>query len=75
MAPFQKLGGFRKTTRHAGKGAREQVLPSRHALNTLTGGDPAARTMNDYAKATPGPDTASPDINSLSSSGTDMNSS
>jgi len=38
---------------HQGKGATQELLPSRHALNTLTGGDPAARRMNEYAKATP----------------------
>lgn len=39
--------------KHAGKGASEQTLPSRSALSTLTAGDPAARNMNDYAKASP----------------------
>jgi len=38
---------------HKGKGASEEVLPSRHAVSTLTQGDPSQRTMNDYAKATP----------------------
>lgn len=38
---------------HKGKGAAEQVLPSRHAVQTLTQGDPMQRTMQDYAKATP----------------------
>lgn len=40
-------------TKHAGKGSRSQRLPSRHALNTLTSGDVGARTMQNYAKATP----------------------
>ncbi len=50
--------------KHVGKGASEQVLPSRHALQTLTQGDPLQRTMNNYAKATPmaNPDAESPDI-------------
>lgn len=38
---------------HKGKGAAEQVLPSRHAVQTLTQGDPMQRTMQDYSKATP----------------------
>jgi hypothetical protein len=29
------------------------LLPSRHALNTLTSGDPAQRTLGMYGKATP----------------------
>jgi hypothetical protein len=29
------------------------LLPSRHALNTLTKGDPAQRTLGMYGKATP----------------------
>lgn len=47
---------------HAGKGSKEQTLPSRSAMQTLTAGNPAARTMQDYAKATPmaSPDTAQP---------------
>lgn len=52
------IGRSRRTSpihRHVGKGATEQVLPSRGALNTLTQGDPMQRTMNNYAKATPGP--------------------
>lgn len=49
---------------HAGKGSSAQVLPNRHALNTLTQGDPAQRTIQQYAKATPmaNPDAASPSI-------------
>lgn len=50
LTPLNKGGAIHK---HAGKGATEQTLPSRHALNTLTTGSPASRTMNDYAKATP----------------------
>lgn len=37
----------------AGKGSRQEILPSRHALSKLTGGSPADRTMSMYAKATP----------------------
>lgn len=36
-----------------GKGSRQEMLPSRHALSKLTGGSPADRTFNMYAKATP----------------------
>lgn len=61
LTPLSKKGSIAK---HTGKGASEQVLPSRSALSSLTSGDPAARTMNDYAKATPlaNPAAASPDI-------------
>jgi hypothetical protein len=72
MAPLKKhltpigRGGIVK---HQGKGATEQVLPSRHAMQTLTQGDPGQRSMNDYAKATPmaSPTAAAPDINGLGS--------
>ena len=37
----------------SGKGSSSQVLPNRSALNTLTQGDPAQRTIQQYAKATP----------------------
>ncbi len=52
---------------HQGKGAVEQTLPSRSALSTLTSGDPGARTMNNYAKATPlaNPNMETPDINGM----------
>ena len=50
MTPMGKSGQLIK---HAGKGASEQQLPSRSAMQTLTSGDPAARTMQDYAKVTP----------------------
>jgi hypothetical protein len=38
---------------HVGKCADCELLPSRHALSTLTKGDPLQRTMNNYAKAAP----------------------
>jgi type II secretory pathway component PulK len=41
-----------------GKGSQQQVLPSRHALNTLTRGDVVNRSLGNYAKNTPGPDNA-----------------
>lgn len=61
LTPLRKRGQIDK---HEGKGASEQVLPNRHALQTLTNGDPAQRTMNNYAKATPlaNPEVSSPDI-------------
>lgn len=40
-------------TAHLGKGGSEEMLPSRHALATLTKGDPAQRTIGNYAKLTP----------------------
>ena len=62
MAPFKKhltplAPRGRKGTihKHVGKGATEQVLPSRGALNTLTQGSPLDRTMQNYAKASPMP--------------------
>lgn len=36
-----------------GKGGGSQMLPSRHALNTLTKGDPIERSLGNYAKLTP----------------------
>lgn len=69
MAGFKKLKfGARQVHRHSGKGASEQMLPNRHALNTLTAGEPGSRSMNDYAKATPGPDTPAPDFNDFAAS-------
>lgn len=61
LTPLRKRGQIDK---HVGKGASEQTLPDRHALSTLTQGDPSRRTMNDYAKATPmgNPDVDTPDI-------------
>jgi hypothetical protein len=50
MTPLGKGG---QMVKNAGKGASEQQLPSRSAMQTLTSGDPAARTMQDYTKATP----------------------
>ncbi len=50
MVPLSKKG---QMVKHEGKGAVEQTLPSRSALNTVTRGDPAQRTMQNYAKMTP----------------------
>lgn len=49
LTPIGK-GGI---TKHAGKGSSQELLPNRSAVSTLTKGDPAARTMQDYAKADP----------------------
>lgn len=44
----------RKRVDHHRKGSREELLPSRHALSQLVGGDPTQRSLNNYAKLTPG---------------------
>lgn len=57
MAPFKKnltpLTKKGSITVHKGKGATQESLPSRSAVNTLTGPDSGARSMNNYAKETP----------------------
>jgi len=57
MAPFKKnltpLTKKGSVTVHKGKGATQERLPSRSAVNTLTGPDSGARNFNDYAKETP----------------------
>lgn len=65
-----KLAGF---TQHQGKGSQIDLLPSRHALTQLAGGDPLKRTMNHYAKATPSGASAltAPSIVGMSPPGTD----
>jgi hypothetical protein len=35
------------------KSLKQQLLPSRHAMAQVAGGDPAQRTMGNYAKMTP----------------------
>lgn len=61
LTPLRKGGQIIK---HGGKGASEQILPDRHALSTLTSGDPSMRTMQNYAKASPmaPPDADTPNI-------------
>ena len=39
--------------RPKGKGGKQEMLPNRHAMNTLTGGSPMQRSLGNYAKATP----------------------
>jgi hypothetical protein len=36
-----------------GKGSKSEMLPSRSAMTQLTRGDPAQRTIGQYAKKTP----------------------
>lgn len=36
-----------------GKHSRQEFLPSRYALSKITGGSPADRTLNEYARRTP----------------------
>lgn len=38
---------------HQGKGSKQERLPHRSALTTLTKGDPMQRTMNNYSAAAP----------------------
>lgn len=49
-------------THHASKSTGQQMLPHRHAMNTLTKGDPMQRTMNNYAQETPGVGNESPSV-------------
>lgn len=64
---MRPLGRKGQTVKHSGKGATEEVLPSRQALSTLTQGDPAQRTFQNYAKASPmmPSDADSPDIQGM----------
>src|SRR5213078_4495308 len=65
MAPFKKdLSVAKKGAvyKHKGKGSTQERLPSRHALNTITGGAPGDRNMNQYAKATPSIEEAGPSM-------------
>lgn len=52
--------GTGRLIRHKNKGSKEQLLPSRHAMDQVTKGDPWQRSMSNYAKLTPsgakGPD-------------------
>lgn len=40
-------------TNYDNKGANQELLPNRHALNTVSKGDIAQRSINNYAKVTP----------------------
>jgi hypothetical protein len=44
---------LRKIINHVVKGSQQELLPNRHAVNRLTGGETWERTINNYAKVTP----------------------
>ena len=44
---------MQKIINNVGKGSQQQLLPNRHAMNTLTNGDQWQRSINNYAKVTP----------------------
>lgn len=50
LTPFSKKGSVHV---HKGKGATEQVMPSRHTINSITGGQPLDRAAQQYGKMTP----------------------
>lgn len=52
-APLKGMLNMGKIDVHMGKGSQSQMLPSRHALNVLTKGDPSQRTIGNYGKLTP----------------------
>jgi hypothetical protein len=66
LTPLSKRGPI---TKHVGKGSTEAQLPQRGALNNLTKGSPLARSMNNYAKATPGPEDQTPGIMDMDQDG------
>ncbi len=45
--------GTGRLIQHRGKGGREELLPSRHAMAQLTTGNPWQRSIGNYAKLTP----------------------
>jgi hypothetical protein len=55
LVPPSTRGARGSIDKHVGKGASEEMLPSRGAMQSLTSGSPLDRTMNDYAKKTPVP--------------------
>jgi hypothetical protein len=61
LTPIGRHGHIRM---QRGKGATEQHLPSRDAMDTLTSPLTGGRTMNNYAKSTPmgAPNEDAPDI-------------
>jgi hypothetical protein len=44
---------MRKMIKQKGKGSKQELLPNRHAVNRLTGGEAWERSINNYAKVTP----------------------
>lgn len=76
--PRQYLGGHHRPAgfgrqvplnKGMGKDSKQEMLPHRHALSQLTGGDPLQRRMGNYAKATPGVGDESPSIYGMSPPG------
>jgi hypothetical protein len=53
LTPPTVRGKKGNVVKHTGKGAVEQTLPGRNALNTLTQGSPAQRSMSNYSKVDP----------------------
>jgi hypothetical protein len=51
-----------KTVNNKGKGSQEEDLPHRFAMTQLTKGDPVQRSMQNYAKKTPGVGDPTPNI-------------
>jgi hypothetical protein len=50
----QKINpGTGRLTIYQGKGAKDLLLPHRHAMNVLTKGNPSERSFQNYAKLTP----------------------
>lgn len=41
------------TRKSKGKPGQQELLPSRHAMSQLVGGDPSQRSINNYSKLTP----------------------
>jgi len=44
---------MQKMIHNKGKGSKSELLPNRHTMNRLTGGEAWERSMNNYAKVTP----------------------
>lgn len=45
--------GTGRLIQNKGKGGKEELLPSRHAMAQLQNGDPWQRSVGNYAKLTP----------------------
>ena len=45
--------GTGRLVQHKGKGGKQQLLPSRHAMDEVTKGNPWQRSIGNYAKLTP----------------------
>lgn len=62
LTPLSKNGPIQK---HAGKGSASAPMPDRNTLAKLQ--KPAGQNINDYAKASPMPQPATPDMGGLGS--------